>query len=233
MDYHEAADVLTGLQQRRPKLGVETTTRMLAHLDDPHASIDCVQIAGSNGKGSTARMLEQILDDAGLRVGLFTSPGLNGFREQIRVEGRTIAKQHVSKYVERLNPCLETLRADNDEPTHFEALTAVSLAHFEAMDVDIAILEVGIGGRYDATSAVDPIASAVTSVSLEHTELLGETVDVIARDKAQVAPKEAPLITGTTGDALAAIREETDVITVGGGSGMEVEMEIITLRRIL
>jgi dihydropteroate synthase len=224
MDYHEAADVLTGLQQRRPKLGVETTARMLAHLDNPHASIDCVQIAGSNGKGSTARMLEQILDDAGLRVGLFTSPGLNDFREQIRVEGRTIAKKHVSKYVERLVPCLETLRADNDEPTHFEALTAVSLAHFAAMDVDIAILEVGIGGRYDATSAVDPIASAVTSVSLEHTELLGETVDVIARDKAQVAPSEAPLITGTTGDALAAIREETDVITVGNDSDSEADI---------
>ena len=215
MDYHEAADVLTGLQQRRPKLGVETTTRMLEHLDNPHASIDCVQIAGSNGKGSTARMLEQILDDAGLRVGLFTSPGLNDFREQIRVEGRTIAKEHVSEHVERLIPCLEMLRADDDEPTHFEALTAVALAHFGAMDVDIAILEVGIGGRYDATSAVDPVASAVTSVSLEHTELLGETVDVIARDKAQVAPSEAPLITGTTGDALAAIREETNVITVG------------------
>jgi dihydropteroate synthase len=217
MDYHEAADYLTSFQQRRPKLGIDTTARMLSHLGDPHLDVDCVQIAGSNGKGSTARMLDGALRNAGVSVGLFTSPGLNDFREQLRVDGRKIPKSLLAQYVAEIGPCIDRLRADDDEPTHFEVLTAVALRHFSEMDVDVAILEVGIGGRYDATSAVDPVASAVTSVSLEHTELLGETVEEIARDKAQVAPDGAPLVTGADGDALAAIREVTDVVTVGPG----------------
>ena len=219
MDYHEAADYLTSFQQRRPKLGIETTARMLSHLGDPHRDVDCVQIAGSNGKGSTARMLDGALRNAGVSVGLFTSPGLNDFREQIRVDGRKVPKSLLAAYAAEIAPCIDRLRADDDEPTHFEVLTAVALRHFSEADVDVAILEVGIGGRYDATSAVDPVASAVTSVSLEHTELLGETVEEIARDKAQVAPETGPLVTGADGDALAAIREVTDVVTVGAGDG--------------
>jgi dihydropteroate synthase len=215
MNYHEAASVLRSLQQRRPKLGTETTARMLSHLGDPHESVDCVQIAGSNGKGSTARLLESALRADDRRVGLFTSPGLNDFREQVRVNGRTIPRERVTSLVERLQPCLDRLRAEDDEPTHFEVLTALTVAYFAEEGVDVAVLEVGIGGRYDATSAVDPVASAVTSVSLEHTELLGDTVEEIARDKAQVAPRGRPLVTGATGDALAAIREETPVVTVG------------------
>jgi dihydropteroate synthase len=215
VQYHEATDLLGSLQRRRPKLGVETTARMLAHLGDPHRAVDSVQIAGSNGKGSTARMLESVLLSAGLDVGLFTSPKLNDFREQVRIDGRRVSKARVAESVAALAPCLDRLRADDDEPTHFEALTAVALHAFAEADVDVAILEVGIGGRYDATSAVDPVASAVTSVSLEHTELLGETVEEIARDKAQVAPAGRPLVTGTTGAALDAVRGESDVVTVG------------------
>ncbi|MDS0279575.1 dihydropteroate synthase [Halomicroarcula sp. S1AR25-4] len=216
MEYHESADYLQSLQRRRPKLGTETTARMLSHLGTPQASLDCVQIAGSNGKGSTARMLESVLRTAGLDVGLFTSPALNDFREQVTVNGRKVPKARVTEFVERIDPCIERLRADDDMPTHFEVLTALALYHFGAEDVDVAVLEVGIGGRYDATSAVDPVASAVTSVSLEHTDLLGDTVEEIARDKAQVAPADAPLVTGADGAALDAIRTESDVIQVGG-----------------
>ncbi|QIO24658.1 dihydropteroate synthase [Haloarcula sp. JP-L23] len=216
MEYHESADYLQSLQRRRPKLGTETTARMLSHLGTPEASVDCVQIAGSNGKGSTARMLESVLRTAGLDVGLFTSPALNDFREQVTVNGRKVPKARVTEFVERIDPCIERLRADDDMPTHFEVLTALALYHFGAEDVDVAVLEVGIGGRYDATSAVDPVASAVTSVSLEHTDLLGDTVEEIAHDKAQVAPADAPLVTGADGAAHDAIRTESDVIQVGG-----------------
>jgi dihydropteroate synthase len=215
MQYHEAADRLLSLQRRRPKLGVETTARMLTHLGNPEDSVAAIQIAGSNGKGSTAHLLESTLREAGLDVGTFTSPGLNDFREQVRVNGRQLSKAAVVETVEELSPCLDRLRAEEDEPTHFEALTAVALRQFAAEDVDVAILEVGIGGRYDATSAVDPVASAVTSVSLEHTDLLGDTVEEIARDLAQVAPADAPLVTGTDGAALSAIREVTNTVTVG------------------
>jgi len=215
MQYHEAADYLESLQRRRPKLGTETTAQMLSHLGDPQAGIDCVQIAGSNGKGSTTRLLERALRQSGLDVGVFTSPGLNDFREQVRVNGVSVPKSRVTGFVERIDPCLDRLAAADDTPTHFEVLTALAVDHFGREDVDVAVLEVGIGGRYDATSAVDPVASAVTSVSLEHTELLGDTVEEIARDKAQVAPRDAPLVTGVDGDALAALRSVTDVVTVG------------------
>ncbi|WP_311172919.1 dihydropteroate synthase [Halobellus ordinarius] len=215
MEYHEAADYLTSFQRRRPKLGIETTARMLSHFGDPHLDVDCVQIAGSNGKGSTARMLESVLRRAGVSVGLFTSPSLNDFREQVRVDGRPVPKSKVAEYAKEIGPCIDRLREDDDEPTHFEVLTAVALRHFSEKDVDVAVLEVGIGGRYDATSAVDPVAGAVTSVSLEHTELLGDTIEEIARDKAQVAPQDAPLVTGADGAALDAIREVTDAISVG------------------
>ncbi|MFC7209120.1 dihydropteroate synthase [Natronoarchaeum sp. GCM10025321] len=218
MEYHESAEYLQSLQRRRPKLGTETTARMLSHLGDPQAEMDCIQIAGSNGKGSTTRMVESILRTTGADVGSFTSPGLNDFREQVQVNGGQIPKARVTEFVEQIEPCIGRLRADDDMPTHFEVLTALALYHFAAEDVDIAVLEVGIGGRYDATSAVDPVASAVTSISLEHTDLLGETIEEIARDKAQVAPADAPLVTGTSGAALDAIRMETDVITVGGSN---------------
>jgi len=216
MEYHEAADYLTSLQQHRTKLGLDTTERMLAHLGDPQDAVEWVQVAGSNGKGSTARMLENALRTGGLDVGLFTSPRLNEVREQGRVNGRKIPKDRLAEILTELEPCIERLAADDDKPTHFEVLTALVITHFGTADVDIGVLEVGIGGRYDATSVVDPVAAAVTSVSLEHTELLGETVEEIARDKAQVAPAGAPLVTGATGDALEAIRSETDVVTVGG-----------------
>ncbi|WP_367175303.1 dihydropteroate synthase [Haloarcula rubripromontorii] len=215
MEYHESADYLQSLQRRRPKLGTDTTARMLSHLGDPDDSFDSVQIAGSNGKGSTARMTESVLRAAGLDVGLFTSPGLNGFREQITVNGGRVPKERVTEFVEQIKPCIDQLAAEDDKPTHFEVLTALALYHFDVEDVDVAVLEVGIGGRYDATSAVEPVASAVTSISLEHTDLLGDTVEAIARDKAQVAPRDAPLVTGTTGAALETIQGITDTITVG------------------
>ncbi|WP_408960578.1 dihydropteroate synthase [Natrinema sp. 74] len=215
MEYHESVDYLESLQRCRPKLGTETTAALLSHLDRPQADLDCVQIAGSNGKGSTACMLERILCDAGLDVGLYTSPDLNDLRERIQVNGRKIPKRRVREFVAEIDDCIERLREADDTPTYFEVLTALALRHFAAEDVDVAVLEVGIGGRYDATSAVDPVASAVTSVSLEHTDILGDTIEEIGRDKAQVAPADKPLVTGASGAALEAIHSETDVITVG------------------
>jgi len=215
MEYHEAVNYLESLDRSRPKLGTETTARMLSALGKPHERIDCVQIAGSNGKGSTAVMLERILREAGLDVGLYTSPDLNDVRERIRINGREVPKDRVRSFAEEIKPCITRLRGKGDCPTYFEVLTALALQYFGNEDVDVAVLEVGIGGRHDATSVVDPVASAVTSVSLEHTDLLGETVEEIARDKAQVAPNGRRLVTSTDDEALEAIRSEAEVVTVG------------------
>jgi len=217
MEYHEAVNALERLRRLRPKLGTETTASLLEFLGAPHEGVPAVQVAGSNGKGSTARILERVLREAGLEVGLYTSPDLNDLRERVRVGDRKIGKAEVVRFVEEAWPYVLERDVEGDAPTFFEAFTALALWHFGRENVDVAVLEVGIGGRYDATSVVDPVASAVTSVSLEHTDLLGETVEEIARDKAHVAPGDVPLVTGATGAALETIRERTDVLTVGGG----------------
>jgi dihydrofolate synthase / dihydropteroate synthase len=218
MEYHEAADFLFGLRRFRPKPGTESTARLLAHLEDPHEGVDFVQIAGSNGKGSTARMVERTLREAGLSVGLYTSPHLEDLRERIRVDGRKIPRSAVGSFVEEAREYVTDRGADGESPTFFEVMTAMALWEFGRADVDVAVLEVGIGGRYDATSVVDPVASAVTSVTLEHTGILGDTVEEIARDKAHVAPADAPLVTGVSGSALEGIGEVAGgVVTVGMG----------------
>ncbi|WP_137289229.1 dihydropteroate synthase [Natronorubrum halophilum] len=216
MEYYEAADFLFDLRRFRPKPGTESTARLLAHLENPHEGVDFVQIAGSNGKGSTARMAERSLREAGLSVGLYTSPHLEDLRERIRVDGRKIPRSAVRDYVEAVHEYITQRGADGESPTFFETMTAMAIWHFGREGVDVAVLEVGIGGKYDATSVVDPVASAVTSVTLEHTGILGDTEAEIARDKAHVAPSDAPLVTGVSGDALEAIRDVAgDVVTVG------------------
>ncbi|WP_436909287.1 dihydropteroate synthase [Halosimplex marinum] len=215
MEFHEAADFLFDLRRFAPRPGLDPTRDLLGHLGDPHERLACVQVAGSNGKGSTARMVERALREAGLSVGLYTSPHLDDVRERVRVDGRPMTESAVTEFVESFREYATDRATDGDSPTFFETLTAMALWEFDRQDVDVAVLEVGIGGTLDATSVVDPIASAVTAVTLEHTDLLGDTVAEIARDKSGVAPADAPLVTATTGDALAAIREEVDdVITV-------------------
>ncbi|WP_394739216.1 dihydropteroate synthase [Natronococcus roseus] len=216
MEYHEAAEFLFGLRRFRPKPGTESTARLLTHLEDPQEGVEFVQIAGSNGKGSTARMVERTLREAGLSVGLYTSPHLEDLRERIRVDGRKIPKSSVSAFVAEIREHVTERAADGESPTFFEVLTAMAIREFDRADVDVAVLEVGIGGRYDATSVVDPVASAVTSVTLEHTGILGDTEAEIARDKAHVAPTDAPLVTGASGEALEGVREvASEVVTVG------------------
>jgi dihydropteroate synthase len=215
MEFHEAADFLFDLRRFAPRPGLDPTRDLLGHLGDPQERLACVQVAGSNGKGSTARMVERALREAGLSVGLYTSPHLDDVRERVRVDGRPMTESAVSEFVASFREYATERATDGDSPTFFETLTAMALWEFDRQDVDVAVLEVGIGGTLDATSVVDPIASAVTTVTLEHTDLLGDTEAEIARDKAGVAPADAPLVTATTGDALGAIREEVDdVVTV-------------------
>jgi dihydropteroate synthase len=221
MDYREAANFLFDLRRFRPKPGTESTAELLAHLGDPHEGVDFVQVAGSNGKGSTARMAERALREAGLDVGLYTSPHFDDVRERIQVNGRKVPKAAITEYVEAVREYVNDRAADGEAPTFFEVMTGLALWHFGREAVDVAVLEVGIGGKYDATSVVSPVASAVTSVTLEHTGIIGETIEEIARDKAHVAPAEAPLVTAATSEALDAVREQAgDVVRVG-----EVESE--------
>jgi dihydropteroate synthase len=216
MRYHEAADFLFDLRRYPPRPGLDATAALLGSLGDPHGEVPVVQVAGSNGKGSTARMVESTLREAGLDVGLYTSPHLADVRERIRVNGRKIRKGALSEFVSEIADYVPEAAGEDLAPTFFEALTALAYWEFARQGADVAVVEVGIGGRYDATSVADPVAAAVTAVTLEHTDVLGDTIEEIARDKAAVAPADRPLVTGADGDALAAIRGRADVLTVGG-----------------
>ncbi|NHN42614.1 dihydropteroate synthase [Halorubellus sp. JP-L1] len=219
MQYHEAANFLFDLRRYRPSPGTASTARLLDSLGNPHEGVDFVQVAGSNGKGSTARMVESVLRETDRTVGLFTSPHLEDVRERVRVDGRKVTREAVCEFVEASRSHVRERAADGESPTFFEAMTALALWYFGERDVDVAVLEVGIGGKFDATSVVDPVASAVTSVTLEHTGVLGDTIAEIATDKAHVAPTDAPVVTGATGEALAAVREQAgDVLTVGSAA---------------
>jgi len=226
MEYQAAANVLFDLGRFPPGTGVESTRALLEHLGDPHEDLTVVQVAGSNGKGSTARMTERALREAGLDVGLYTSPHLDDVRERVRVNGRRVRKRRVVEFVEACRAYLDRRAAANESPTFFEAMTALALWEFDRQDVDVAVLEVGIGGRYDATSVCDPVASAVTSVTLEHADLLGDTVAEIAHDKAHVAPEDGPLVTATEGEAFDTIRATAgDTLRVGPDDDADVVAE--------
>ena len=207
MRYHEAANFLYDLRRFGVDPGIEDVQALLAEVGDPGADVAFVQIAGSNGKGSTARMVESALREAGLQVGLYTSPHLEGMPERIRVDGRTMPREAVAEFVGRVKPWLVDRAAAGAPLTFFEVVTAMGIWYFDRAEVDVAVLEVGLGGEFDATSAVDPVASAVTTVSLEHTGVLGDSVEEIAGTKAHVAPAGRPLVTGTTGAALETVRE--------------------------
>jgi dihydropteroate synthase len=218
MRFHQAANYLLDLRRFGSRPGTDATRELLDALGNPHDDLACVQIAGSNGKGSTARMVESTLREAGLDVGLYTSPHLDDIRERVRINGRKIAEQSLVEFAEGIGDHVTDRAVVGDAPTFFETITALALWEFGRQDVDVAILEVGIGGTHDATSVVDPLTSAVTSVTLEHTDILGDDVETIARDLAGVAPANGRLVTGASGKALAAIEDAVgEPVVVGDG----------------
>ena len=210
MHYHEAAAFLFDLRRFSVKPGTERVEALLAHLGDPQESVPFVQIAGSNGKGSAARLTESVLREAGLSVGLYTSPHLSALAERVRVDGRQMTESAIADFVAEVRPWLIDRAAAGEPLTFFEVVTAMAVREFARRDVDVAVLEVGLGGEYDATSAVDPVATAVTNVSLEHTAVLGDTIAEIARTKARIARPDAPLVTACDGEALDVVREVAD-----------------------
>ncbi|NHX36359.1 MULTISPECIES: dihydropteroate synthase [Halolamina] len=219
MHYHEAANFLFDLRRFGVDPGVEAVQDLLAAVDVDPGSGDgpaYVQVAGTNGKGSTARMVESALREAGRSVGLYTSPHLEHLTERVRVDGRELPRSAVAAFVEEAKPWLVDRAVDGAPLTFFEVVTGLGIWWFERAGVDVAVLEVGLGGELDATSAVDPIASAVTNVSLEHTNVLGDTVEEIAETKAHVAPEGRPLVTGTEGAALSTVREVADRVGASG-----------------
>ncbi len=192
MTYAASVEFLYGLQKHGIKLGLETAEALLARLGVPHRRYPTLHIGGTNGKGSTAAMAASMLQAAGYRVGLYTSPHLVDFRERIRVDGRLISIDAVVDWTERLRAAMgKTL-----DPTFFEFTTAMAFGYFAEMDMDVAVIEVGMGGRFDATNVLAPLASAITNVALDHEAHLGRTVPAIAFEKAGIIKPNVPVVLG-------------------------------------
>lgn len=187
------ADALAFLYPRTTtiKFGLETTRTLLESLGNPHHQFSAIHIGGTNGKGSAAAFVASALREAGWRVGLYTSPHLCSFRERILVDGVPISEAAVAMWTERLRPRLLELGA-----TFFEATTAIGFADFAARGVELAVVEVGLGGRLDSTNVLQPLASGVTHIARDHMKYLGESLDDIAREKAGIAKPGAPFVVG-------------------------------------
>jgi len=191
--YGKALYEIYSLDKFGSRLGLERIRRILFLLGNPEQSYKCVLVAGSNGKGSTVEMLGSILQAAGYRAGTYFSPQVEEFPERIRIDGMNVSKREIA---EAHSAVFRICRLHRIEATFFEVVTAMALLIFKRRRVDFAVLEVGLGGRLDATNSVEPFLSAITSISLEHTAQLGRTLGKIAREKAGIARKGKRLVCG-------------------------------------
>lgn len=196
--YRRALARLYGLESKGVKLGLERMEAALAHRGHPERGLACVHIGGTNGKGSVSALVERALREAGHRTGHFTSPHLHRWVERIRVDGAPLEEDEAARRIESVldDPSLSEL-------SFFEATTLIAFEAFRDAGATIVVLEVGLGGRLDSTNVVTPLACAVTNVSLEHTHILGDTVEAIAEEKAGIFEPSVPAVIGDRGEARA------------------------------
>lgn len=186
------------------KPGLEGIQTLSDAFNNPHKSLKAIHIGGTNGKGSTSSLIASILQENGLRVGLFTSPHLVDFRERIRINGEMISKDAVTDFIKRFRD----LKLDY-KPSFFELTTIMAFEWFERNNVDVAVIEVGLGGRLDSTNILTPILSVITNISLDHTALLGNTREAIAREKAGIIKPNIPVIIGNAEGSVRELFQET------------------------
>ena len=198
MNYSQSIAYLYGLQKFGIKLGLHTIKKLLRAVNEPHKNFPTVHIAGTNGKGSTAAFLASVLTAAGYKTGLYTSPHLSSFTERIKVSNRSISKKDVARLTDLLKEKSRTFSSI----TYFEVVTAMAFLYFAERKVDIAVIEVGMGGRLDATNVITPLISIITTISKEHEFYLGATLQQIGQEKAGIIKKNKPVITGVTQPSL-------------------------------
>lgn len=191
----------TGSSAYKP--GLDRIKTLLISLKNPEKKFKSIHLAGTNGKGSTAHLISSILQESGYNVGLFTSPHLIDFRERIKINGKFISKKEVKEFITKnMNFLIE------NDISFFEMTAAMAFNYFSKKKVDIALIEVGLGGRLDATNVIIPNLSIITNISLEHTEFLGETLEEIATEKGGIIKKKVPVVIGERNDATERIFKE-------------------------
>jgi len=189
--YRESVSWLYSLQKFGIKFGLSRTSNLLEAFGNPHLGQRYIHIAGTNGKGSVGAMLESILMRSGLKVGFYSSPHLVSFTERVRINRAFIKKDHAASLIREL----EGVTSQKEPPTFFELTTAMALIYFFRNNIDVGIIEVGMGGRLDATNVIHPMVSVITNIGLEHREFLGDTIIEIAKEKAGIIKKGADLVT--------------------------------------
>lgn len=209
MPYREALAWIHSIGRFGMNQGLQRIEALLGYLGDPHKKIKFLHIGGTNGKGSTAALAASVLQAAGYRTGLYTSPYLEQFTDRMSVNGKEISKTDLTDLVCVVRPLVEKIAQDSalGQPTQFEVVTAIAFSYFAETKPDLVVLEVGLGGRLDATNVVCPLVSVITTVSLEHTHVLGDTVEAIALEKAGIIKEKTDVVTQAKGNALAVIEE--------------------------
>jgi len=197
-------EALYGLERRKDKLGLDGTRALLGALGDPQRRFRSVHVAGTNGKGSVCAMVERVLREAGVRTGLFTSPHLVDFRERIRVNGRWADAEWLDAALDRIAALPE-----GRDRTFFEVVTALGFLYFAERGVEWAVVEVGLGGRLDTTNVLEPDVCAITSIGFDHTEILGDTLEMIAAEKAGIIKPGVPVVASSQVPEVARVLEET------------------------
>ena len=197
-DVYEALDTIPMFSDRgnsAANFDLERMQKLCAKLGNPQDDVLSIHVAGTNGKGTTCRMLASVYQSAGFNTGLFTSPHLTDFRERITVDSEWISGDALLRFFQTHGHLIEEL-----EPTYFELATAIGFWYFREEAVSVAVIETGLGGRLDATNIIRPIASVITSVGMDHTDLLGNTIEEIAREKAGIIKSEIPVVVGNLGE---------------------------------
>lgn len=203
MNYEEVINELSQRKIHSIKLGLDRIKSLLEKLDNPHRGLKYIHVAGTNGKGSTCAMLSNILMLQGYNVGMYTSPALFSFTERFRINNKLITEQELVQIYQRVKPFITN-------ETFFEVVTAMAFVYFKENNVDYVVLEVGLGGRLDATNVIeyqDVLVSIITNIGLDHLDILGKNVKQIAEEKAGIIKKNVPVITGATGKALLVIKQ--------------------------
>ena len=195
MNYDESIAYIKNTAKFGSKLGLDRTEKILDLLGNPHKKLKCIHIAGTNGKGSTTAMVARVLMEAGYKVGVYISPFIEEFEERMQINNMNIPKDDLSDIITEVSKSVEkVVELGYSNPTEFEIITCAGFLYFYKSNVDFAVVEVGIGGRLDSTNVIEPILSVITSISLDHTQILGDTLDKIAYEKAGIIKKGIPVI---------------------------------------
>jgi dihydrofolate synthase/folylpolyglutamate synthase len=197
-DYAAVTDYLFGLKAHGAKFGIDRMALLAAEIGHPERAVPCVHVAGTNGKGSVSAMLDAILHAAGWRTGLYTSPHLVKLGERVQVDRHILREDEITAYARELRGVAERLGAAHadDHPSFFEFMTAMAFLQFARRQCDLSVIEVGLGGRLDATNIVTPLVSVITSISMDHCEFLGDTIEKIAAEKAGIIKPGRPVVLG-------------------------------------